>query len=103
MIKVRVRDRAGDPLVLLGLTRENTTRLLADEPILVDLAELGLPPLRIALVGGHDEQHVAQQLERYCGPLPFICPRCTRTSHHPDDKRYGYCGACHAYTGAPTL
>lgn len=35
-------------------------------------------------------------------PAPFTCPRCTRTSHHPDDKRYGYCGHCHDYTGAPT-
>lgn len=33
---------------------------------------------------------------------PFTCPRCTRTSHHPKDKRYGYCGQCHDYTGVPT-
>jgi ribosomal protein L37E len=28
----------------------------------------------------------------------FTCPRCGRTSHHPDDVREGYCGACHAWT-----
>lgn len=29
----------------------------------------------------------------------FTCPRCGRTSHHPDDIREGYCGACHDWTG----
>jgi hypothetical protein len=28
----------------------------------------------------------------------FTCPRCRRTSHHPDDVREGYCGACHDWT-----
>jgi ribosomal protein S27AE len=26
------------------------------------------------------------------------CPRCGRISHHPDDVREGYCGACHDWT-----
>lgn len=29
----------------------------------------------------------------------FTCPRCGRTSWHPEDKRQGYCGACHDFTG----
>lgn len=28
----------------------------------------------------------------------ITCPRCRRTSWHPEDVRQGYCGACHAYT-----
>ncbi|MFD9445493.1 hypothetical protein ACFWBR_42390 [Streptomyces sp. NPDC060006] len=32
----------------------------------------------------------------------FTCPRCTRTSHHPMDLRYGWCGHCSDYTGTPT-
>lgn len=28
----------------------------------------------------------------------FTCPLCGRTSHHPDDVRYSYCGACHEFT-----
>ena len=28
----------------------------------------------------------------------FTCPRCGRTSHHPDDVREGYCGACRDWT-----
>ena len=30
----------------------------------------------------------------------FTCPKCGRTSHHPMDARFGYCGHCHDYTGA---
>lgn len=28
----------------------------------------------------------------------ITCPKCGRTSWHPDDVRMGYCGACHAVT-----
>lgn len=28
----------------------------------------------------------------------ITCPKCGRTSHHPDDMAEGYCGACHEYT-----
>jgi hypothetical protein len=31
--------------------------------------------------------------------MAFTCPRCGRTSHHPEDEREGYCGACHHWTG----
>jgi ribosomal protein S27AE len=34
-------------------------------------------------------------------PASFTCPRCGRTSHHPDDVRERYCGACHDWTGIP--
>jgi hypothetical protein len=37
-------------------------------------------------------------MERWA-PTGFTCPRCGRTSHHPDDAREGYCGACHDWTG----
>lgn len=29
--------------------------------------------------------------------MPFTCPRCGRTSPHPEDARQGYCGACHDF------
>jgi hypothetical protein len=31
--------------------------------------------------------------------VAFTCPRCGRSSQHPDDAKEGYCGACHDYTG----
>lgn len=101
MIKAVMRDQQG-PVVLLGLSGENITRLMADEPMLINLAELRLPPLRIALAAGRTEADIITQLELHYGPLPFMCPRCRRSSHHPADKRHGYCAHCHAYTGAPT-
>lgn len=102
MIKARLHDSSGRPIVLLGLSGENVTRLMADEPIPVDLAELGIPGLTVILISGRTEADITAQLEQRFGPLPFTCPRCRRTSNHPDDKRYGYCANCHAYTGAPT-
>jgi hypothetical protein len=32
----------------------------------------------------------------------FTCPRCGRSSSHPQDLREGYCGACHDWTAPPT-
>jgi hypothetical protein len=32
----------------------------------------------------------------------FLCPRCGMRSYNPNDIRWGYCGACHDYTGDPT-
>lgn len=31
--------------------------------------------------------------------MAFTCPKCGKTSHHPKDEQYGYCGACHEFTG----
>jgi hypothetical protein len=33
--------------------------------------------------------------------MPFTCPRCGMTSHHPEDARHGYCGNCHDFTASP--
>lgn len=33
-------------------------------------------------------------------PVPFTCPRCSRASHHPEDARQGYCGACRDWTAS---
>lgn len=34
-------------------------------------------------------------------PQPsFRCPVCAAVSYHPEDIRHGYCGRCHAFTGA---
>lgn len=34
-------------------------------------------------------------------PPAFVCPRCGRESWSIEDRRHGYCGACHDYTGVP--
>lgn len=103
MIKANARDDKG-PLAIFGLSGEDMTRLMAGEPIVFDLAELGFSPLLITILGGRTEHDIAADLDKLYGPIPFTCPRCRQTSSHPSDKRYGYCGACHDYTspGAQT-
>lgn len=31
----------------------------------------------------------------------ITCPRCNRTSYHPQDIKHGYCGRCHWWTSDP--
>lgn len=33
--------------------------------------------------------------------MVITCPRCERTSHHPEDEKAGYCGFCHWWTSDP--
>lgn len=33
----------------------------------------------------------------------FLCPVCGRSSSHPKDVEYGYCGSCYAYTGTARI
>lgn len=56
-------------------------------------------PLAIAMELGervYRVEHWPQRLD----PASFTCPVCFKTSRHPDDIRYGYCGRCHDWTGA---
>jgi hypothetical protein len=69
MIKAVGRTGLGRPLLILGLSGENVTRLMADEPISFDLAELGLPPMRVVIVGGRTEDAITEQLAEH-GLLP---------------------------------
>lgn len=62
MIKASGRTGDGRPFVILGLSGENMTRLMADEPIVLDLAELGLPSTVITIIGGRTEDVILAQL-----------------------------------------
>lgn len=61
MIKA-VGKADGKPMLLLGLSGENMTRLMADEPIKFDLAELGLPAMVVVIIGGRTESAIMAQL-----------------------------------------
>jgi hypothetical protein len=68
VIKATAYDgRTPEPIVILGLSGENMTRLMADEPILIDLADLGLPAQRVVLVGGRTEADIAEKLKAHFG------------------------------------
>jgi hypothetical protein len=60
----------GRPMLLLGLSGENMTRLMADEPIRLDTGELpGLPAMVVVIVGGRTEDAILAQL-RSVGLVP---------------------------------
>ncbi len=59
----------GHPVAFIGLSAENWVRLLAKEPILVDLKELGFPGGKVAILGGRTEKVIAEDLETV-GLLP---------------------------------
>lgn len=67
MIKALLREPSGTPVVVLGLSGENMARLMADEPIVVQLAELGLQPMKILLMGGRTEADITAQLTAQFG------------------------------------
>lgn len=52
----------GERVAILGLSGENMARLMADEPILIDLIELGLPSQKVLIVGGKDEDTIAAHI-----------------------------------------
>lgn len=64
MIKAIGRAGNGSPLLILGLSGENITRLLADEPIRLDLAELGLPAMQVVIMAGRTEDTIVAQLTK---------------------------------------
>lgn len=53
----------GEPLLLLGLSGEAVTRLVAGEPIAFDLAEIGGPPMLITIVYGRTEDDIVHDLK----------------------------------------
>jgi hypothetical protein len=58
-------DKAGNPLLFLGLSSENIRRLTGGEPILVPASRLvkaGLPPISVAIVFGDTEDAIAAEL-----------------------------------------
>ena len=68
MIKASSRTALGEPLLFLGLSGENITRLAAGEPILISsaqLAELGLPPMVITIHYGRTEEDILDEVKEH--------------------------------------
>ncbi len=59
MIKASGRTVDGTPVLMMGLSGENIARLMNGEPITFDTADLGLPQLRIVVLGGRTEADIA--------------------------------------------
>ena len=82
MIKGVGRTGLGVPLLVLGLSGENVTRLAAGEPIRItagQMAELGLPPVEIAIHYGRTEAAIMAEWKAHgirvrAGPPPGQTP-----------------------------
>lgn len=62
----------GNPMLLLGLTGENLTRLVAGEPILVkaaDMAAMGLPAIDVALTYGKTDEAILKEIKANGGAV----------------------------------
>lgn len=68
MIKAAGKTGSGLPLLLLGLSGENVTRLAAGEPVRIQagqLAQLGLPQMEIAICYGRTEQDILDEMRAH--------------------------------------
>lgn len=61
MIKGRGRTKDGKDVLIIGLSGENVTRLIADEPILFNTTHLELPAMDVVIFYGKTEQDIADQ------------------------------------------
>jgi hypothetical protein len=68
MIKASGKTGLGQPLLFLGISGENVTRLVAGEPIRIkaeELAALGLPPMMIGIHYGKTEQAILDEMREH--------------------------------------
>lgn len=68
MIKASGATGLGQPLLFLGISGENVTRLVAGEPIRVraeDLVKMGLPPMMVVIHYGKTEQAILDEFRAH--------------------------------------
>lgn len=82
------------------LPPEKRVRQLAEENRMLRarVAELEAMP-RLVPVDESEDGVVMACTDPAC--RHFTCPRCGMVSHHPEDRREGYCGRCHDWTADP--
>lgn len=72
--------RDGRMFLAFGLTRENITRLMQDEPIKIDTTDLGLAPGTLLLFFGETEEAIYDSLkdQGVVGPQTVVHRTATR-------------------------
>lgn len=68
MIKAAGKTGLGQPLLFLGLSGENVTRLTTGEPIRIrsaDITALGFPPMEVVIHYGRTEQDIVDELREH--------------------------------------
>lgn len=73
MIRAKATDPDGKPIIFLGLSRENITRLVAGQPIRVVGDSVGVPSLAaITIVFGETEKQILQDMRDAGFQLPPV-------------------------------
>jgi hypothetical protein len=80
MIAGRMLGPGGKPTLLLGLSRENMDKLLADQPIVLNGGPLGVGDITVLLIGGETEQTMSDQLRE----LGMITPQTRVETEWPE-------------------
>jgi len=64
VFKATSRMKDGRPLVILGMSGVNVTRMIAHEPVTVDVGALGdgMPELQVVIMYGKTEAVIVDQL-----------------------------------------
>lgn len=68
MIKAAGKTALGLPVLLLGLSGENVTRLAAGEPIRISpqaMSQLGLPQMEVVIHYGRTEDDIVAELKAH--------------------------------------
>jgi hypothetical protein len=68
VIKAAATSATGEPILFLGLSGENVTRLTAGEPVRVTSAqmrELGLPPMVVVVHYGRTEDNILAEFREH--------------------------------------
>lgn len=92
MLNAAGRTSDGRPLLMLGLTGENITRLMAGEPIYLEAKAptYGLPAMQVMICGAKTELDLIDGL-RSSGLVPPCCPD---HNHHCEPPSELCCGQC---------
>ncbi len=64
MLKFTGESKDGRRVYFLGVSRANVERLTHDQPIVVNLAEMGGPEAQVVIVFGETEQLLLRDLQR---------------------------------------
>lgn len=90
MLNAAGRTADGRPLLMLGLSGENMTRLMAGEPIILEAEKFGLDPMQVLICGGRTEHDILDRLRSH----HLIPPCCDMHNHNCEPPSELCCEEC---------
>lgn len=87
MIKGKLETKDGRDVLFLGLSQENLSRLVADEPMRIqgaELASIGLPAVDVVIMYGTTEAAIVEQLRAHGMIDDTATVRHERECGHPE-------------------